>query len=86
MLTLGLGLLLAILVWEFCKLLQARRHPTVGFLLVYAAGVVLLIIGSITARSAGHAGLSLSSFFASGACLVSLLRQEPSPPDDGLAS
>jgi hypothetical protein len=86
MLTLGLGLLLVILVWEFWKLLHARQHPTISFLLVYAVGVVLLIVGSIAARNAGHAGLSLSSFAASGACLFSLLGQETPPSDDGLAS
>jgi len=85
MLTLGLGLLLVILVWEFWNYFMLDSIRPSAFLLVYAVGVVLLIVGSIAARNHGHAGLSLSSFAASGACLFSLLGQEP-PSDDGLAS
>jgi hypothetical protein len=86
MLTIGLAVLLTALVWEFVRLVRAGRHPTASFVLVYAAGVVLLIMGSIFARASSHPGLSLSSFVASGFCLASLWRQDVVPPGGGLAS
>jgi Na+/H+ antiporter NhaD/arsenite permease-like protein len=97
MLTIGLVILLATLVWEFSRLLQAenrghhqfsKRKPVASpfSLLVYGTGVVLLVIGSIALQHSGHAGLGVSSFAASGVCLFSLLQRDAQPPDDRLAS
>jgi hypothetical protein len=87
MLTIGLIMLLATLVWQLVHLLRARQQPTLDFVLIYAVGVVLLISGSIFLSQAKHAGLGLSSFAGSGACLVSLFRKGFSfPPGGGFAA
>jgi hypothetical protein len=83
MLTIGLLILLATLLWQLVHLLRSKQKPTVDFVLVYATGVVLLVVGSIFLSGARHAGLGLSSFIGSGACLVSLFRKGISFPSGG---
>jgi low temperature requirement protein LtrA len=87
MLTIGLIVLLATLVWQLVHQFRAKQQPTLDFVLIYAIGVVLLIVGNIFLSQAKHAGLGLSSFAGSGACLVSLFRKGFSfPPGGGFAA